>query len=135
VSSLLHSIVHVGPNSPCGPQAPVRKHRVGQDIDVGLAMLQDVLLIEPTIVLWGFVPVASLHKGIKQQQREAVTVQTPRAQAVVLKGAVQVVSHLIQKLGKVRIFKEEIMQHDSKLSEKTTREGTKHDKIGFQVLN
>jgi hypothetical protein len=27
------------------------------------------------------------------------------------------------------------MQHDSNLSEKTTREGTKYDKIGIQVLH
>jgi hypothetical protein len=26
------------------------------------------------------------------------------------------------------------MQHDSKLSKKTTREGTKYDKIGIQVF-
>jgi hypothetical protein len=64
VSSLLHSIVHVGPNSPCGPRAPVRKHRVGWDIDVDLTALQVMLLIEPTVVLWGSVPIANLHKGI-----------------------------------------------------------------------
>jgi hypothetical protein len=51
---------------------------VGRDIDVDLAVLQPVLLIEPTVVLWGLVPVASLHKGILQQQREAVMVQAPR---------------------------------------------------------
>jgi hypothetical protein len=77
VSSLLHSIIHVGPNSPRGPRAPVKKHGVGRDIDVDLVALQSVLLIEPTVVLWGSVPVASLHKGIPQQQREAVMVQAP----------------------------------------------------------
>jgi hypothetical protein len=51
VSNLLHSIVHVGPNSPCGPRAPVRKHWVRRDIDVDLAALHTVLLIEPTVVL------------------------------------------------------------------------------------
>jgi hypothetical protein len=80
---------------------------VGWDIDVDLAMLQAVLLIEPTVVLWGSLPIASLHKGIPQQQREAVTMQTPHVQATILEGAVRVVSHLRQKLGKVRIFKEE----------------------------
>jgi hypothetical protein len=52
---------------------------VGQDIEIDLAALQPVLLIEPTIVLWGSVPVASLQKGISQQQREAVMVQAPHA--------------------------------------------------------
>jgi hypothetical protein len=37
---------------------------VGWDIDVDLIALQTVLLIELTIVLWGSVPIASLHKGI-----------------------------------------------------------------------
>jgi hypothetical protein len=46
MSSLLHSIVHVGPNSTRGPRAPVRKHRVGRDIDVDLTALQAMLLIE-----------------------------------------------------------------------------------------
>jgi hypothetical protein len=78
-----------------------------EDINVDLTALQTVLLIELTIVLWGFVPIASLHKGITQRQREVVTVQTPRVQTAVLEGAVRVVSHLRQKLGKVRIFKEE----------------------------
>jgi hypothetical protein len=80
---------------------------VGRDIDVDLTALQVVLLIEPTVVLWGSVLVASMHKGIPQQQREAVMMQTPREQAVVLEGAVRVVSHLRQKLEKVNIFKEE----------------------------
>jgi hypothetical protein len=39
---------------------------VGWDIDVDLTALQPVLLIESTIVLWGSVPIASLHKGIPQ---------------------------------------------------------------------
>jgi hypothetical protein len=77
---------------------------VGRDIDVDPTALQP-MLIEPTVVLWGSVPVASLHKGIPQQQREAVTVQAPRTQTAVLKGAVQVVSHLRQTW-KIRIFKE-----------------------------
>jgi hypothetical protein len=88
VSSLLHSIVHVGPNSPRGPWAPVRKHRVGRNIGVDLTVLQIMLLIEPTVVPWGFVPIANLHKGIPQQQREAMLVQTPHTQVVVLEGAV-----------------------------------------------
>jgi hypothetical protein len=64
------------------------------DIDVDLAALQVMLLIESTVVLWGSVPIASLHKGIPQQQREVVTMQTPHAQVAVLEGAVRVVSHL-----------------------------------------
>jgi hypothetical protein len=51
VSSLFHSIIHGGPNSPRGPWAPIKKHRVGRDIDVDLAAMQAVLLIEPTVVL------------------------------------------------------------------------------------
>jgi hypothetical protein len=80
---------------------------VGWDIDVDLAALQTILLIESTVVFWGFVPITSSHKGIPQQQRKVVMVQTPRAQMAVLEGAVRVVSHLRQKLGMVRIFKEE----------------------------
>jgi hypothetical protein len=63
VSSLLHSIIHVGPNSQRGPETPIKKHKVGRDINVDLAALQTVLLKEPTVVLWGSVPVASLHKA------------------------------------------------------------------------
>jgi hypothetical protein len=48
----------------------------------------------------------------------------------VLKGAVQVVSHLRQKLGRLEFSKRGIMQHDSKLLDKITRKGTKYDKIG-----
>jgi hypothetical protein len=80
---------------------------VGWDIDIDLATLHAMLLKEPTLVLWGSVLIASLHKGIPQQQREVVTVQTPCAQAAVLEGAVRVVSQLRQKLGMVRVFKEE----------------------------
>jgi hypothetical protein len=61
---------------------------VGWDINVDLIALQPMLIKEPTVVLWGSVPIASLHKSIPQQQREAVMVQTPRAQAAVLKGAI-----------------------------------------------
>jgi hypothetical protein len=61
---------------------------VGWDINVDLVALQPMLIKEPTVVLWGSVPIASLHKGIPQQQREAVMVQTPRAQVAVLKGAI-----------------------------------------------
>jgi hypothetical protein len=34
VSSLLHSIIYVGSDGPRGSRAPIRKHRVGQDIDM-----------------------------------------------------------------------------------------------------
>jgi hypothetical protein len=61
---------------------------VGWNIDVDLAVLQPVLLIELTVVLSGSVPVASLHKGIPQQQREAVTVQASHVEMTVLEGAV-----------------------------------------------
>jgi hypothetical protein len=64
LSSLFHSIVHVSPNSPHGPRAPIRKHKVGLDIDVDLAALQVVLLIELTIIIWGSISIANLHKGI-----------------------------------------------------------------------
>jgi hypothetical protein len=56
---------------------------------------------------------------------------TVKVQTTVFECVVRVVSHLRQKLGKIRIFKEEIMQHDSKLSENAIREGTKYDKIRF----
>jgi hypothetical protein len=103
---------------------------VGWNIDVDLATMQLVLLIEPTVVLWNSVPIASLHMGIPQQQREAVTVQAPHAQTAVLEGAIRVVSHLRQKLGRLEFFKKRIMLYDSKLSKKITREGSKYDKIG-----
>jgi hypothetical protein len=102
MSSLLHNITHISLNSPRGPQAPIRKHGVRRDIHVDLAALQAMLLKEPTIVLGRRVPIASLHEGIPQQHREAVTVQTPRAQLAVLKGAIRVVSHLRQDW-KIRI--------------------------------
>jgi hypothetical protein len=49
---------------------------VGRDIDVDLTALQTILLIESTVVFWGFVPITSSHKGIPQQQRKVVMVQT-----------------------------------------------------------
>jgi hypothetical protein len=67
VSSLLHGVVHIIPDDPRGPQALVRKHVVGWDIDIDLAALQVVLLVESPIVLKNLVPVASLHNGIPQQ--------------------------------------------------------------------
>jgi hypothetical protein len=88
VSSLLHSIIYVGPDGPRMPQAHIRKHGVGRDINVDLAALQAVLLEEPTVVLRRPIPIASLHEGVPQQHREAMTVETPRAQPAVLKGAV-----------------------------------------------
>jgi hypothetical protein len=36
VSNLLHGVVHVVSNDPRGPRAPIRKHGVGQNIDVDL---------------------------------------------------------------------------------------------------
>jgi hypothetical protein len=80
---------------------------VGWDINVDLTALRVVLHVKPTIVLWGSVLIASMHKGIPQQWIEVVTMQTPHTQEPVLEGVVGVVSHLGQKLGKVRIFKEE----------------------------
>jgi hypothetical protein len=64
VSSHLHCIIHVIPDGPCGPQAPIGKHGVGQDIDVDLVVLQAVLLEDSTIVLGSRVPVASLCEGV-----------------------------------------------------------------------
>jgi hypothetical protein len=61
---------------------------VGWDIDDDLTTLQVMLLIEPTVVLWGSVPIASVHKGIPQQQREVVMMETPHAQAAILEGEV-----------------------------------------------
>jgi hypothetical protein len=88
VSSLFHSIIHVNLDSPRGSWAPIRKHGVGQDIDVDCVALQAVLLIEPTEILWGSVPIASLHKGIPHQYREVVMVLSPHVQVAILKGAV-----------------------------------------------
>jgi hypothetical protein len=69
---------------------------VGRDIDVDIATLQAVLIEELTVVLERHVPVASMHKGVLQQHREAMTVQTPHLQPAVHKGTIQVVSHLRQ---------------------------------------
>jgi hypothetical protein len=80
---------------------------VGRDLNIDLTALQTMLLKEPIVVFRGSIPIAYLHKDIPQQQREALTVQTPHAQVAVLEGAVRVVSHLRQRLGKVRVFKEE----------------------------
>jgi hypothetical protein len=80
---------------------------VGRDLNIDLTVLQTMPLKEPTVVFRGSIPIAYLHKDIPQQQREALTVQTPHAQVAVLEGAVRVVSHLRQRLGKVRVFKEE----------------------------
>jgi hypothetical protein len=79
VSSLHHGLIHVIPDGPHGPRAPIRKHMMGWDIDVDLTALQVVLLKEPPIVLRNLVPIASLYKGVPQQQRKVVTVQTPCA--------------------------------------------------------
>jgi hypothetical protein len=108
MSILLHSIIHVGPDSPHRPQAPIRKYGVGWDIDVDLTALQAMLLKESTIVLRRHVPVASLHKGIPQQHREAMTLQTPRAQPAILKCAIRVVSHLKQEFGRLEFSMKDI---------------------------
>jgi hypothetical protein len=47
----------------------------------------------------------------------------------ILEGVVRAVSHLRQKLGRLE-FSKKIRQHNSKLSEKISREGTKYDQIG-----
>jgi hypothetical protein len=113
---------------------PSRTHRVGQDIDVDLTALEAVLLIESTVVLWGSVPIASLHKDIPQIEgsRDGVkpscaSGHSPRCSTSSLPSETETLEG--------QNFQRRIMQHDSKLSEKTTREGTKHDKIGIQVLN
>jgi hypothetical protein len=74
--------------------APIRKYGVVRDVDVVLAEGQTVLHVEPHVVLGNLLIVASPHKGVPQQHGEAMTVQVCRAQLVVLKGAVRVVSHL-----------------------------------------
>jgi hypothetical protein len=123
VSSLLHGVIHVILDDPRRPRSPIRKHGVGRDIDVDLAVLQAVLLIEPPIVLGNLILVASLHKDVPQQQRKALMVQTPLAQSAVLKGAVRVISHLRQDFWKIRIYDEEILQLDSKAIRKITKAG------------
>jgi hypothetical protein len=67
-----------------------------------------MLLKEPTIILRRRVPIASLHEGIPQQHREAMTVQNPCAQPVVLNGAVRVVSHVRQELGRLEFSNKNI---------------------------
>jgi hypothetical protein len=64
VNNLLHSIIHVGPNGPCGTRALIREHAVGRNIDIDLSGLLPVLLEELTIVLKRRVPIASLDKSI-----------------------------------------------------------------------
>jgi hypothetical protein len=94
VSSLLHGLIHVIPNNPHGPRAPIRKHGVGSNIDVDLTAGQIVLHVEPPTILRNLLSVASLHEGVPQQHGEAVMVQTPRVQPVILVGTVRVVYHL-----------------------------------------
>jgi hypothetical protein len=67
---------------------------VVRDVDVVLAEGQTVLRVEPHVVLGNLLIVASPHKAVPQQHGEATTVQVCRAQLVVLKGAVRLVSHL-----------------------------------------
>jgi hypothetical protein len=88
VSSLLHGIVHVVPGNPRGPRAPIKKHGVGQDVDIDLTAGQAILHVEPPTVLGNFLSVASLHEGVPQQHGEAVMVQTPHAQPTILIGTV-----------------------------------------------
>jgi hypothetical protein len=94
VSSLLHGVVHVIPDNPRGPQAPIRKLGVGPDFDIDLIAGQAVLHVEPPTVLGNLLSVASLHEGVPQQHGEAVMVQTPRVQPAVLVGTISVVYHL-----------------------------------------
>jgi hypothetical protein len=105
------------------------------DIHVDLAALQAVLLEELTVVFGRHVSIASLHEGIPQQHGEAVMVQTPRVQLAILKGAVLVVSHLRQKLGNVRIFKEEIFQHDSKYQKRPRNREPNMTRSKIQALS
>jgi hypothetical protein len=97
---------------------------VGWEIDVDLTVLHDVLLKEPTIVLGRHVLVAHLDEGVPQQHREAVTVQTPRAQPAILKGVVRVVSHLRQEFG-ISEF----------LTKKSQMRELGHDKVNISVLS
>jgi hypothetical protein len=74
LSSLLHVIVHVVPDNPHGPQAPIRKHGVGLDVNMDLTVGQAVLHVEPPMVLGNLPSIASLHEGVSQQHGEVVTV-------------------------------------------------------------
>jgi hypothetical protein len=94
VSSLLHGINHVIPDNPSGPYAPIRKHGVGPDVNVDLTAGQAVLHVESPTVLRNLLSIANLHEGVPQQHGEAVMVQTPCSQPVILVGTVQVVYHL-----------------------------------------
>jgi hypothetical protein len=85
--------------------------------------LQVVLLEEPPVVLVNIVPVVSLHEGVPQQQREAVMVQTSRAQPAVLKGAVRVIFHLRQDFCKIRFYDERYSTSTAKDMEKDNKGG------------
>jgi hypothetical protein len=82
-----------------------------------------VLLKEPPVVLGNIVPVASLHEGVPQQQREVVTVQTSRVQPAVLKGAVRVIFHLRQDFCKIRIYDERYSTSTAKAMGKDNKGG------------
>jgi hypothetical protein len=88
VSSLLHGVIHVVPDNPRGPQAPIKKHGVGPDVDVDLIAGQAVLHVEPPTVLENLLSIASLHKGVPQQHGETVMVQTPHAEPTILVGTI-----------------------------------------------
>jgi hypothetical protein len=94
MSSLLHGVVNVIPDNPCGPRDPIKKHEVGPNVDVDLTAGQAVLYVELPTVLGNLLSIASLHEGLPQQHGEVVVVQTPRAQPAVLVGTVRVVYHL-----------------------------------------
>jgi hypothetical protein len=91
VRILLYGVVHVIPDNPHRPRAPITKHKVGWDVDVDLTAGA------------GRAPCRATHgtrqpphhsqyaQGVPRQHGEAVTVQAPHAQVAVLEGAVQVV--------------------------------------------
>jgi hypothetical protein len=88
VSSLLHGVIHIVSDDPRRPRAPIRKHRVGRDVDVDLIAGQAMLFVEPPAVLGSLLAIASLHEGVPQQHGEAMAVQTPHAQPSILEGTI-----------------------------------------------
>jgi hypothetical protein len=63
VRILLYGVVHVIPDNPHRPRAPITKHRVGWDVDVDLTAGRVVLRVEPPTVLDNLLTIANMHKA------------------------------------------------------------------------
>jgi hypothetical protein len=63
VRILLYGVVHVIPDNPHRPRAPITKHKVGWDVDVDLTAGRVVLRVEPPTVLDNLLTIANMHKA------------------------------------------------------------------------